>query len=203
MFIVYTSVRRHSRVANKWRLGFGKSSQLEQRVFGQALFYSISFYITWPVLLAVYLASVDWASYGLAMFVAFVAPLQGMTNFLVYVRPTVMKSKVLEKTLTHLSGLCSCHRDTNTGSTKPSPPFQTSHQNSVQGSPAQFGTLGGPLRTLAHGKHLLGRGHVVTRRQFEIALDVEELLDGLARREECEAATHAATAVSRVCRRRG
>ena len=46
----------------------------------------------WPILFSVYLASVDVKGpLGLTLTVAFVAPLQGFTNFLVFVRPRLMK----------------------------------------------------------------------------------------------------------------
>ena len=61
---------------------------MTKTVFWQCLFYALAFYITWPILFSVYLASVDLnGPLGLTLTVAFVAPLQGFNNFLVYIRP--------------------------------------------------------------------------------------------------------------------
>lgn len=92
MFVVYCKVRRQAATTRKWSFGVGKASALEQQVFWQALFYVSAFYITWPILFSVYLASVDVdGPLGLTLTVAFVAPLQGFTNFLVYLRPKLKK----------------------------------------------------------------------------------------------------------------
>ena len=68
----------------------GASGKLERDVFRQCFFYTCAFYISWPILFSVYLASVDVKGpFGLTLTVAFVAPLQGFNNFLVYLRPKV------------------------------------------------------------------------------------------------------------------
>ncbi|CAB9503324.1 expressed unknown protein [Seminavis robusta] len=89
MMTVYCKVRKQSAAARKWTMGVSKASKLEQAVFWQCLFYVMAFYITWPILFSVYLASLDdkVRIFGLSMLVAFVAPLQGFNNFLVYIRP--------------------------------------------------------------------------------------------------------------------
>jgi len=101
MLVVYLSVRRNARASRKWSFGVGKTT-LEAKVFWQALFYTLSFYITWPIFFSVYIASTDYKTgydkgrYALPAIVSFVAPLQGFTNFLVYIRP-------------RLSGCCQSH----------------------------------------------------------------------------------------------
>jgi len=92
MLFVYMTVRHNARDSRKWSFGVGKKS-LESRVFWQALLYTLSFYITWPILFSVYIKATDYTRgydvgrYALPALVSFVAPLQGFTNFLVYARP--------------------------------------------------------------------------------------------------------------------
>ena len=59
----------------------------------QALFYSLSFYFTWPVVLLVYVTGWDFEKkvYGFSVLVSLVAPLQGFNNMLVYFRPRLVK----------------------------------------------------------------------------------------------------------------
>ena len=90
MLVVYNSVRSRAAASRKWRFGIGQASKLEQAVFWQAFSYLLAFYITWPIMFSVYLFSVDVkAGLGYTMTVAFVEPLQGFNNFLVYIRPTL------------------------------------------------------------------------------------------------------------------
>ena len=92
MLVVYWKVSRQTAKAKKWQLGKGSINQLESQVFWQCLFYVLAFYITWPILFSVYLASVDVnGPLGLTLTVAFVAPLQGFNNFLVFVRPKALR----------------------------------------------------------------------------------------------------------------
>ncbi|CAB9498701.1 expressed unknown protein [Seminavis robusta] len=94
MLVVYWKVRQRAAASRKWSLGIGKVDSLEKKVFWQCLFYVLAFYVTWPLMFSVYLASIDVdGPLGLTMTVAFVAPLQGFTNFLVYVRPKLSKSR--------------------------------------------------------------------------------------------------------------
>lgn len=84
MLVVYVKVRERARASSKWTFGIGKANTLEKQVFWQCFFYVLAFYTTWPILFAVYLASVDIGGpYGLTMTIAFVVPLQGFNNFLV------------------------------------------------------------------------------------------------------------------------
>lgn len=96
MVVMYFVVRAQSRVAKKWSFGFGKGAKMERLVFWQALFYTVSFYITWPVVLLVYVTGWDFERevYGFAILVSFVSPLQGFNNFLVYTRPRITKKLV-------------------------------------------------------------------------------------------------------------
>ena len=93
MIIVYRAVHIQAQKAKKWRLGSsGTGSTLEREVFWQCLWYCVAFYVTWPVMFAVYLASVDVnGPLALTLTVAFVAPLQGFSNWLVYVRPKLKR----------------------------------------------------------------------------------------------------------------
>jgi len=97
MASVYYMVRRNAHKSQKWSFGVGKKS-LEAKVFWQALLYTLSFYIKWPILFSVYIVSTDYtegydkANYALPAIVSFVAPLQGFSNFLVYARPFLMAS---------------------------------------------------------------------------------------------------------------
>ena len=88
MFIIYNKVRAQAAISRRWSISIGQASRLHPTVFWQCLFYVLAFYITWPILFGVYLASVDAnGPLWLTLIVAFVAPLQGFNNFLVYVRP--------------------------------------------------------------------------------------------------------------------
>lgn len=93
MLMVYDSVRQRSAASKKWSLGIGKAGKMEKAVFWQCLFYTMVFYISWPIVFSVYLFSVDVdAPLGFTMTVAFVAPLSGFMNFLVFVRPKVINA---------------------------------------------------------------------------------------------------------------
>lgn len=89
LVFVYYTVLRQSQKAKKWRLN--KGDKMRSKVFWQCVCYVLAFYITWPILFSVYLASVDVnGPLGLTLTVAFVAPLQGFSNFLVFIRPQVV-----------------------------------------------------------------------------------------------------------------
>ncbi|CAB9527609.1 expressed unknown protein [Seminavis robusta] len=91
MLVVYGTVRSRAGASRKWSFGVGSASKLEQAVFWQCLFYAMAFYITWPIMFAVYLGSVGVdGPLGLSLTIAFVAPLSGFTNFLVYIRPKIV-----------------------------------------------------------------------------------------------------------------
>lgn len=92
MFVVYGAVRKQAKKARKWNLGSGVSNTIEDAVFWQCLSYMMAFYSSWPILNAVYLASVDVnGPLGLTLLVAFLAPLQGFNNWCVYMRPKIKK----------------------------------------------------------------------------------------------------------------
>ncbi|CAB9527065.1 expressed unknown protein [Seminavis robusta] len=94
MLFVYVKVRQQSASSRKWSLGIGQAGRIERAVFWQCLFYMLAFYVTWPILFSVYLASVDvHGPLRLTLTVAFVAPLQGFNNWLVYIRPKLLKDR--------------------------------------------------------------------------------------------------------------
>ena len=98
MMLVYHKVRQNALKSSKWKFGVGGASKLEQAVFWQCVFYTLAFYVTWPILFGVYLASVDVnGPLGLSITVAFLAPLQGFTNCMVYVRPKIFNAKLKRK----------------------------------------------------------------------------------------------------------
>ena len=71
MFLVYWKVRSQAAKTKKWSFGVGKASKLEQAVFWQCFYYVLAFYISWPILFAVYLFSIDEnGPFGLALTVA-------------------------------------------------------------------------------------------------------------------------------------
>jgi hypothetical protein len=83
MTLVYCKVRQQSTSSKKWTFGIGSASKMQQAVFWQALFYVLAFYVSWPPMFAVYVASVEEAGpFQLTLLIAFVAPLQGFLNFL-------------------------------------------------------------------------------------------------------------------------
>jgi hypothetical protein len=85
MSTVYYKVRSQSRTSKKWSLGPAKPNSLEARVFYQSLWYVLSFLVSWPILFAMYLASVDVGGpYGLTIMIAFLAPLQVRFGQLAY-----------------------------------------------------------------------------------------------------------------------
>ncbi|CAB9503335.1 expressed unknown protein [Seminavis robusta] len=89
MLLVYCKVRQQSASARRWTMGVGQASKMEQAVFWQCFLFMLAFYITWPITFSVYLDAIDdkLDNFGLSLTVAFVAPLQGFNNFLVYIRP--------------------------------------------------------------------------------------------------------------------
>lgn len=84
MLKVYLKVRASAFASSKWSFGVTKAGKLQKEVFWQCLSYMMAFYISWPILFSVYLASVDQnVPFGLALTAALCAPLQGFSNFLV------------------------------------------------------------------------------------------------------------------------
>jgi len=70
-----------------------------QSFLASAIFYTLSFYITWPIFFSVYIfhrqinkIGYDKGQFALPAIVSFVAPLQGFTNFLVYIHPCLSGS---------------------------------------------------------------------------------------------------------------
>ncbi|CAB9529192.1 expressed unknown protein [Seminavis robusta] len=91
MILVYDSVRKRAGASRKWSFGVGNASKMQQAVFWQAFFYAAAFYITWPTMFGVYLASVDEnGPLQGSLVIAFLAPLQGALNALVYARPKIL-----------------------------------------------------------------------------------------------------------------
>lgn len=109
MVCVYWSVRKQTLKARKWNLGANQAGRMEKAVFWQCVSYVLAFYITWPLMFSVYLFSIDAnessASFPLAMTVAFVAPLQGFSNSIVYLR-TKLKNAAKPNTPNSCSLLC-------------------------------------------------------------------------------------------------
>lgn len=101
MLSVYIKVRRQTRASNRYSLT--STINLERKVFWQCLSYGLAFYITWPIQYTVYLGDLDYRAdkFGFTLVVAFVAPLQGFNNFLVYIRPRWQR--YLEKRKSRLS----------------------------------------------------------------------------------------------------
>ncbi|CAB9502725.1 expressed unknown protein [Seminavis robusta] len=92
MILVYNSVRRRAGASRKYSFGIGNASKLQQAVFWQALFYVGAFYVTWPTMFSVYLASVEEnGPLRASLLIAFLAPLQGALNALVYARPKILQ----------------------------------------------------------------------------------------------------------------
>ena len=93
MLIVTLAVRRNLRRSRKWRRGGGNKSQdLETQVLWQAAFYLSAFYVSYPLLIATNTREATVSSqYWLYLTAITLAPLQGFSNFLVYVRPRVMR----------------------------------------------------------------------------------------------------------------
>lgn len=100
MFLLYKKVRDQSLAGSRWSMRMSQNSaSLDRRVFWQALFYTMSFYITWPVMLCVYVSGWDFDRniYGFSLLVAFVAPLQGFNNSLAYFRPSLQVQCMLRR----------------------------------------------------------------------------------------------------------
>ena len=96
MGFVYYRVRAQAHASKKWSLGKGAANGLQTRVFYQCAWYVLSFLISWPILFAVYLASIDVnGPYGLTLIIAMLAPLQGFNNFCVYLRPKLLHWKTV------------------------------------------------------------------------------------------------------------
>lgn len=108
MILVYCIVRRTDEASRRWRFGASpasKKASMRSQVFWQAILYTVSFYVTWPIMLAVYVSGADTRSnsFGFAVLVAFVAPLQGFSNFLVYIRPRMLAALTKHVNMTKLS----------------------------------------------------------------------------------------------------
>jgi len=115
MFTVYCKVRMQARTSRKWSFGVGSANTLETRVFYQSLWYVLSFLVTWPILFAMYLASVEInGPYALTLTIAFAAPLQGFNNFLVFIRPKINAWR--HKSIANTSGRSSSFRFSNRSS---------------------------------------------------------------------------------------
>ncbi|GAX19444.1 hypothetical protein FisN_19Hh016 [Fistulifera solaris] len=96
MGFVYYRVRAQAQASQKWSMQRGAPSGLQTRVFYQCLWYVLSFLISWPILFAVYLASIDVnGPYGFTLIIAMLAPLQGFNNFCVYLRPKLLHWKTV------------------------------------------------------------------------------------------------------------
>ena len=90
--IVTLAVRRNLRRSNKWRRGGNKSQDLQTQVLWQAVFYLFAFYVSYPLLIVSNIRPVLVSSpYWFYLATITLAPLQGFSNFLVYVRPRVMR----------------------------------------------------------------------------------------------------------------
>ena len=150
MLVVYWKVSRQTAKAKKWQLGKGGINQLESQVFWQCLFYALAFYVTWPILFSVYIASVDVGGpLGLTLTVSFVAPLQGFNNFIVFVRPKVLRLARnrwprLERTQDPSGGTKSSHTDRG-GTTTSSNKAQDSHHESTTRQSEVEGSLPEPV----------------------------------------------------------
>ena len=92
MTIMYLKVRQDLRGSIKWQKGGTKKGKpdLEKEVFWQSLSYLSAFWISWPILL-VSNAKSDSGEYPLFVVVMLLAPIQGFSNFLVYVRPRMLR----------------------------------------------------------------------------------------------------------------
>ena len=118
-------------------------------MFWQGLFYALAFYVTWPILFSVYIASVDVGGpLGLTLTVSFVAPLQGFNNFIVFVRPKVLRLARdrwprLERTQDPFGGTKSCNTDR--GGTTSSNKAQDSHHESTTRQSEVEGSLPEPV----------------------------------------------------------
>ena len=98
MLMIFFQVHERAEKSKKWSIGIGQASRVEQAVFWQCLFYVCAFYITWPVLFSVYLASIDVnGPLGLTILVAYCAPIQGFHNALVYIRPKIRSTSKREE----------------------------------------------------------------------------------------------------------
>jgi hypothetical protein len=96
MGFVYYHVRAQAQASQKWSMQKGAPSGLQTRVFYQCLWYVLSFLTSWPILFAVYLASIDVnGPYGFTLIIAMLAPLQGFNNFCVYLRPKLLHWKAV------------------------------------------------------------------------------------------------------------
>jgi hypothetical protein len=92
MTMVYLKVRKDLRGSIKWQKGGTKKGKpdLEKEVFWQSVFYLSAFWISWPILIVSNVKS-DNGVYPFWVAVMLLAPIQGFSNFLVYVRPRILR----------------------------------------------------------------------------------------------------------------
>mmetsp|Transcript_7280 Transcript_7280/g.16536 ORF Transcript_7280/g.16536 Transcript_7280/m.16536 type:complete len:436 (-) Transcript_7280:712-2019(-) len=94
MAVVVWKVRKDSIASMRWRQPGARRQTgamvLQREVVWQAVFYLSAFYISFPVLIS---ANLRTAARGFAFWVVMLAfaPLQGLSNFLVYIRPRIVR----------------------------------------------------------------------------------------------------------------
>lgn len=90
MALMYAKVRRQEIASRKWRRGTeDRMKQLTKETRDQATFYVLSFYITWifPTITRAMTAFGSVPPFWLLYVSVFFIPLQGLLNFLIYMRP--------------------------------------------------------------------------------------------------------------------
>jgi len=150
MLFVYLTVRRNAQASRKWRFGVGSPSKLQTQVFWQALFYSLSFYVTWPIIFLVYIASIDLRveHFAFTALVSFVAPLQGFTSFVVYIRPRL--NNKMAKLASYISEAFSNVADRTSGAFGTGDMTENNEADLAHTPPATFGaTVTDPSAVIA------------------------------------------------------
>lgn len=92
MTIVHLKVCKATRASRKWKTGAvsEKKRNLERDVFHQCVFYLLSFYISWPILIVGNTIG-DYRGFGFWVVMVMVTPLQGFSNCMVYLRPRFLR----------------------------------------------------------------------------------------------------------------
>lgn len=95
LFKVYHTVKTQENVSRRWRRGsgvFGKES-LKKDVLHQALFFFFAFLVTWlpPTITNFILVVKEDSPYWIIVLTMAAAPLQGLWNFLIYIRPRYIR----------------------------------------------------------------------------------------------------------------
>lgn len=98
MVKIFLAVQRNELKSKRWRAERvnQRRERRSRQVLYQGMFYLVNFYLSWPTL-AIGMLIAGYQNFEFWAFFLFLCPLQGFTNFLVYIRPRVLRAKAKRK----------------------------------------------------------------------------------------------------------